>query len=83
MSILGKLCDQKKNKATESEGENLKQYRVKFSGRQKMSESVGCPLCSALACALAKATGKPVTIENEEQDGKTTKIQYRIMKDSK
>lgn len=50
---------------------------------QKISESIGCPLCSALACALAKATGKAITIEKEEQDGKTTKIQYRIMEDSK
>ena len=52
---------------------------------QKTSESIGCPLCSALACALAKATGKPITIENEKQsqDGKTTEIQYRIIEDSK
>jgi len=50
---------------------------------QKTHESIGCPLCSALACALAKATGKPVTIEKEEQDGETTRIQYRIMEDSK
>jgi hypothetical protein len=44
-------------------------------------ESIGCPLSSALACALAKATGKPITIENEQesQDGKTTRIQYRIL----
>ena len=46
---------------------------------QKISESIGCPLCSA----LAKATGKPITIETEEQDGKTTKIQYCIMEESK
>jgi hypothetical protein len=47
----------------------------------KLYESIGCPLCSAVACALAKATGKPITIEKEEQsqDGKTTKIQYRIL----
>jgi hypothetical protein len=46
---------------------------------------MGCALCSAIACALAKATGKPVTIEKEEQsqDGKTTKIQYRIIDDSR
>jgi hypothetical protein len=46
-------------------------------------ESIGCPLSSAIACALAKATGKPVTIEKEEQtqNGKTTEIQYRILED--
>jgi hypothetical protein len=49
----------------------------------KTHEAMGCTLSSALACALAKATGKPITIENEEQsqDGKTTKIQYRILED--
>jgi hypothetical protein len=49
----------------------------------KTHEALGCPLTSAIACALAKATGKPVTIEKEEQveDGETTKIQYRILED--
>ena len=46
-------------------------------------EALGCPLTSAIACALAKATGKPIIIEKEEQgeNGKTTIIQYRILKD--
>jgi len=50
---------------------------------QKTHESIGCPLSSAIACALAKATGKPITIEKEEQSphGKTTKIQYRILEE--
>jgi len=50
---------------------------------QKTHESLGCPLCSAIACALAKATGKPIKIEKEEQtqDGKTTKIQYHILEE--
>jgi len=50
---------------------------------QKTHEAMGCPLSSAIACALAKATGKPITILKEEktQDGKTTKIQYRILED--
>jgi len=49
----------------------------------KTHEAIGCPLTSAIACALAKATGKPITIEKEElsEDGKTTKIQYRILED--
>jgi hypothetical protein len=48
---------------------------------QRTHMSVGCPLSSALACALAKATGKPITIEKEEQseDGKTTTIQYHML----
>jgi len=50
---------------------------------QKTHETIGCPLSSAIACALAKATGKPITIEKEEQsqDEKTTKIQYTILEE--
>jgi hypothetical protein len=46
-------------------------------------EYIGCPISSAIACALAKATGKPITIEKEEQtqNGKTTEIQYRILEE--
>jgi hypothetical protein len=42
--------------------------------------NLGCPLSSAVACAIAKATGSPTIIESEEQslDGKT-RIQYRIL----
>jgi hypothetical protein len=48
----------------------------------KTHEAVGCPFSSAIACALAKATGKPVTIEKELQnlDG-STRIQYRLLED--
>ena len=49
---------------------------------EKTHETVGCPLSSAIACALAKATGKLVTIEKEMQslDG-STRIQYRLLED--
>lgn len=42
--------------------------------------SLGSPLSSAFACAIAKAIGKPITIENEttNEDGKNVKIEYRI-----
>lgn len=42
---------------------------------------VGCLLSSALACVLAKVTGKPISIRNETVDPKTkiTKIDYNIM----
>jgi hypothetical protein len=45
--------------------------------------NLGCPLSSAIACAIAKATGNPTTIESEEQslDGKITRIQYNIQKE--
>jgi hypothetical protein len=41
---------------------------------------VGCLLSSAVACVLAKASGKAVSIQNEEQidDGKGTRIEYRL-----
>jgi len=44
--------------------------------------NLGCPLSSAIACALAKATGNAIIIESEQQsqDGKVTKIQYNILK---
>jgi hypothetical protein len=45
--------------------------------------AIGCLLSSSIACALAKATGRPIVIENEElsKDKKTTKIEYRIMEE--
>jgi len=50
---------------------------------ERTHTAIGCPLCSAIACALAKASGKPITIEKEEisEDEKTTKIQYRVLED--
>jgi hypothetical protein len=45
-------------------------------------KTVGCPLSSALACAFAKATGKPVVIEKEETSpNETTTIQYKVLED--
>jgi len=43
--------------------------------------SIGCPLCSAIACAIAKAAGKPVTIENHQttEDGRTIVTEYRLL----
>lgn len=43
--------------------------------------SLGSPLGSAFACAVAKATGKPIIIENEtaSEDGKSIKIEYRAV----
>ena len=43
--------------------------------------SIGCPLSSAIACTLTKATGKPITIENIQpsEDGKIIEATYRIL----
>jgi len=45
--------------------------------------SIGCPICSAIACAIAKASGKPVTIEKTEstKDGKIIEAYYRIIEE--
>jgi len=45
--------------------------------------SIGCPLCSSIACAVTRATGKPVVIEKSEysEKDKTINIQYRILEE--
>ena len=45
--------------------------------------AIGCLLSSSFACMLAKVTGKPITIINEEhkKDKKQTKIEYQIMEE--
>jgi hypothetical protein len=47
--------------------------------------SLGDPLVSAIACALAKATGKPVIIEKNQvsNEGRTIDIDYRILEERK
>jgi hypothetical protein len=47
----------------------------------KSIHSLGCPLASAIACAIAKATGKMVTIEKDNvyPDGQTIEVQYRLI----
>jgi hypothetical protein len=49
---------------------------------KRAHETLGCPLSSALACVLAKATGKPIVVQKEEttQD-QTTTIEYRMLED--
>jgi hypothetical protein len=44
-------------------------------------ERIGSPIYSAIACAITKATGKPVTIEKTEvsEDGETIDVKFRIM----
>jgi hypothetical protein len=49
---------------------------------QRTHETVGCPFSSAIACALAKASGKPVTIEKEERGpNNETTIHYLILEE--
>lgn len=45
--------------------------------------TIGCPLCSAIACAIAKASGNPVTIKKIKRtnDGKLTEVYYKIIEE--
>ena len=44
---------------------------------------LGCPLSSAIACALAKASGKPIIIEKQRtsENGKDIMIEFRIVEE--
>ena len=48
-----------------------------------VSRSLGCPITSAIACALAKATGKPVIIskDNTSKDGRSIEIKYELLEE--
>ena len=47
--------------------------------------SIGCPLCSSIAIALTKTTGKPITIKKTEisNDEKTIEAHYQIIKETR
>jgi hypothetical protein len=46
----------------------------------KTHSQIGCILASAFACALAKATEKPITIQSDtlNRESKTLTIEYRM-----
>ncbi len=53
---------------------------IETSNLSRLYTSLGCPMSSAIACALAKATGKPIIIENQQiNKDKAIGIIYRIM----
>jgi len=45
--------------------------------------TLGSPISSAIACALTKTTGKPITIEKQQtsEDGKNITIEYHIIEE--
>lgn len=51
------------------------------NNQPRTHEQVGCLLTSALACALAKVTGKPIIIQNEttNQEHKTVLIEFFVI----
>jgi hypothetical protein len=48
-----------------------------------INSTLGFPVTSAIACALAKSTGKPVIIEKQEtsEDGRNITIEYRMLEE--
>ena len=49
----------------------------------KICNSIGCPLCSSIACVLSRTTGKPVVIEKNEcsEKGRVIDVQYRVLEE--
>lgn len=49
----------------------------------RINSTLGSPISSAIACALAKATNKPILIEKEQisKDGKDVVIEYHAMEE--
>lgn len=50
-------------------------------GRTGICSSLGCPICSAMACIVAEASGKPVVFEKDEfsDDGKMLESSCRML----
>jgi hypothetical protein len=61
-------------------------YKDTCNEARKLSHicsTVGCPLCSAIACAIAKTSGKPLTIEKTEctENGRVIEAYYRFIEE--
>lgn len=56
-------------------------YRSLYSEDLRSVHLLGCPLVSAIACAIAKSTGKVVTIQKGSisSDAQTIEVWYRIL----
>jgi hypothetical protein len=57
-------------------------YKDLYASKGSKSVSMlGCPLASAVACALAKASGKPIIIQRHRVslDGTTVELQFNII----
>ena len=65
------------------EGSSYGDFCSKINELSHACETLGCPLCSSIACALARSTRKPILIQktNPSPDGKTLKIYYRILEE--
>jgi len=55
----------------------------KATNPSKMYITIGCPVCSAIACALAECSGRPVVIEETRwtEDTRIIETSYRILEE--
>jgi len=65
------------------EGSVYKDLCGEVRGLSRVCGSFGCPLCSSIACALARASGRPVVMDGNEfsRDGKVMDVYYRLLEE--
>jgi len=63
------------------EGSAYAEFCNKLREFSNICGTFGCPLCSSIACALTRTTGKPILVEKtvHSPDGKTLEIYLRIL----
>jgi hypothetical protein len=67
------------------EGSSYSDFCDKISGLTHICATFGCPLCSSIACAITRTTGKPILIERtvHSTDGRTLQIFLKILEEQK
>ena len=65
------------------EGSVYKDLCDEVRGLSGVCGSFGCPLCSSIACALARASGRPVVIDGNDfsRDGNVMDVYYRVLEE--
>jgi hypothetical protein len=53
----------------------------RLCGKSKICNTIGCPFCSAIVCALTRTIGKPIVIDNNSysSDSKTVNVQCKVL----
>lgn len=66
-------------------GSSYADFCDKIRDLSNICGTLGCPLCSSIACAFARATGKPIIIEktSHSPDRKGLGILFRILEEQK
>ena len=62
-------------------GSSYAEFCNKLREFSKICETFGCPLCSSIACALTRTTGKPIMVQRtaHSPDGKALRILFKIL----